>query len=291
MISFHTQRDVIRRTLIRSTIAIITAAVLALLLSFALFGTDPSKGVSAGYATAVLIAASVIVSGMIGSALTYNSARSLQKLALIRAELWRVSRTDQLTGLLNRRGFTEAAACALERAKQENTPTAALMCDVDRFKMINDRFGHQFGDAVLVEIGGILRAHAKDKGMIVGRHGGEEFAVLLLGTDADEAMQAAGAVREACAAKEVLHGGISTQVTISIGLAPSQPGPTLEAMLRDADRALYKAKESGRNRVVLAELSSEAIAPPIAPEGQHPIVWVAKLRDIPNQEALIPPGR
>ncbi|MDB5581598.1 MAG: hypothetical protein JWR80_6774 [Bradyrhizobium sp.] len=80
--------------------------------------------------------------------MSYRANLALQHLPLARAELWRISRTDQLTGLLNRRGFDEAAIAALKKAHGENLPAVALMCDIDRFKTINDQFGHGFGDAV-----------------------------------------------------------------------------------------------------------------------------------------------
>jgi diguanylate cyclase (GGDEF)-like protein len=88
--------------------------------------------------------------------------------------------------------------------------------------------------------------------MIVGRHGGEEFAALLLGKSAAEALQTAEAIRRACAAEEVRHDGASTRVTVSIGLAPCEQEPSLDMLLRDADMALYRAKDAGRDRVMVA---------------------------------------
>jgi len=265
MASFHTERDVLRRTLIRTVISVAAASAVNLLLSLAFFGTDPDAMVSTGYATMIFLVEIAIVSGLIGFIMSYKSSRSLQRFALIQTELWQVSRTDQLTGLLNRRGFIEAAASALETS-DENITAVAFMCDVDRFKLINDSLGHEFGDAVLVEVANLLSAHAKENGMIVGRHGGEEFAGLLFCKDVEEAMQAANSIRETCASMEIVHDGASVQITISIGLAPSDHNPSLYGMIRHADRALYQAKEAGRNRVIVAKIAHEETSPPLAPE-------------------------
>ena len=141
----------------------------------------------------------------------------MRDLTLARSELARLSHTDQLTGLLNRRGFDAAAALALRSACATGVPAVIFMCDVDRFKSINDRFGHAFGDKVLVEIAGVLRAFSGKDGAIVGRHGGEEFAALMVGITHEQAAQYAENLRQACAAREILIDGNSTSVTISIG--------------------------------------------------------------------------
>ena len=254
MPSFHTERDVLRRTIFQSLVGVVVSASASLLMSLTMFGTDPARQISVGHAVAVSAAASVLVSIFVGSILSYRGSRTLQKLALIRAELWRLSRTDQLTGLPNRRGFSEAAAEALDKAQRQKVQAVAFMLDIDHFKSINDQFGHDFGDVVLAEIGRLLSKHAKTNGMIVGRQGGEEFAALLLGNDTERAMQTAETIRQECAATQILHGGTFVQVTISIGLARSEQQPSLERILRRADRALYEAKAAGRNRIVPAEL-------------------------------------
>lgn len=254
--SFHTHRDVLRRTAIIAVIASVSSAAMALLGTIALFGADPTRTVSAGDVVTASVVLAATVAAILSSAMGYRSSLILQRLALIRAELWRVSRTDQLTGLLNRLGFAEAAQTAIQDANRENVPTVAMMCDVDRFKNINDEFGHQFGDAVLAEMGNLLSHYSKNRSMIVGRHGGEEFVALLFGSEAEEAMQTAEAIREACAARDIMHGGVSTRVTVSIGLSLSDRHPMLDILLRDADRALYHAKENGRNRVVLMPVAA-----------------------------------
>jgi diguanylate cyclase (GGDEF)-like protein len=96
------------------------------------------------------------------------------------------------------------------------------MCDIDRFKAINDRFGHEFGDRVLVQITDILRSFANENRMLVARHGGEEFTILMVGITNEQAAQYAEDIRRACAAKEVMSADLSVRVTISIGLTVSR---------------------------------------------------------------------
>ena len=171
----------------------------------------------------------------------------------------RISCTDQLTGLLNRRGFDEAAASALSIANEANLTTTVLMCDLDRFKTINDRFGHEFGDKVLVLVAGVLRLFAQETGALVARHGGTEFAALLVGLTAENAARYAEDLRHACA-KEVCGEDISTFVTISIGLAVSRGKIDLSKIMRTADQALYVAKHRGRNRVAKVDAIAGSIA-------------------------------
>ena len=132
------------------------------------FGTDPNATVRAGFVTNSVIMIGIVVSALLTAGLSYRSALVMRELALARAELLRISCTDQLTGLLNRRGFDEAAISALTKAHEANLTTTVLMCDIDRFKTINDRFGHEFGDKVLIAIGDVLRSFAGNSPMSGG---------------------------------------------------------------------------------------------------------------------------
>ena len=245
-------RKALRRTLRLTAVSLLASTATTLLLIAALFGTDPHATITVGYAATVMLSASTLCSSLLCFSMSHKSSQTLKRLARVQAELWKTSRTDELTGLLNRRGFVEAADIALARAREEQIPAVALMCDIDRFKTLNDTFGHDFGDAALVKLGNLLRAQSEMTEMIVGRHGGEEFVALLLGKTAAEAMQTAEAIRQACAAQQVSHDGTSARITVSIGIAPSERDPSLEMLLRDADKALYRAKDAGRDRVMLA---------------------------------------
>src|SRR3984893_19603397 len=145
-IQLITHGDALRHTAKRVVVAVSLTVALTLAMTLLQFGTDLDASVRAGFVTASVVGIVLIVSALLPAGLSYRSALVMQELALTRAELLRISRTDQLTGLLNRRGFDEAAVAALVKAHQENLPVVALMCDIDRFKAINDRFGHQLGD-------------------------------------------------------------------------------------------------------------------------------------------------
>jgi diguanylate cyclase (GGDEF)-like protein len=155
---------------------------------------------------------------------------------------------DPLTELHNRRAFMELAGRELARARREGVPTALLMIDLDHFKAINDQYGHQAGDRVLADIAARLRATVRSADL-PGRYGGEEFCVLLPCTGADEAQRIAERVRAAVAQRPL--GGLPAPVTVSIGAAcATNPGLSLDQLLREADDRLYTAKAAGRNRVV-----------------------------------------
>jgi diguanylate cyclase (GGDEF)-like protein len=134
------------------------------------------------------------------------------------------------------------------------------MCDIDHFKSINDRFGHEIGDKVLVGMADVLHSFARKDGVLVARYGGEEFAALMIGISGDQAEQYAEEIRKACAAKEIPTGEACERVTISIGFTVSHGDVELANMMRIADQALYAAKRRGRDRVVQADRRSLEIA-------------------------------
>jgi diguanylate cyclase (GGDEF)-like protein len=259
-IQITTHGDALRHTAGRIIVAVFLTVVLTVTMILAQFGADTEATVRVGLMMTSGIATGVIISALLAGGLTYRSALVMRELTLTRAELLRISRTDQLTGLLNRRGFDEAAIPALRKALDANLPTVVLMCDIDRFKAINDRFGHEFGDKVLVQIADILRSSADKSSMLVARHGGEEFTILMVGITNEQAAQYAEDIRRACAAKEVMSDGLSARVTISIGLTISRNEVDLSKIMRIADQALYAAKHRGRNRVERADKLSIPIA-------------------------------
>lgn len=255
-----TLRDALRHTVGRSAVSVGLTVVLTLSLCLLQFGPDPDAWVRVGFVTKSSILMSMMVSGLLTAALSYRSALTMRELALTRAELQRISGTDQLTGLLNRRGFDQAAESALAKARDANLPTTVLMCDIDRFKAINDQFGHDFGDKVLIAVAQVLCSFTERRQMLVARHGGEEFAVVMTGVSKERAAQYAEDLRQACAAEAVVGEGASANVTISIGLAESYGEMDLSKLMRMADQALYAAKHRGRNRVVWADVLADLIA-------------------------------
>lgn len=255
-----TRGDALRHTARRVAVAVSLTAVMVTVTTLLHLGTDFDASVQVGDVFFTSICAGVAISTVLAAGLTYRSALLMQDLTLARSELSRLSHTDQLTGLLNRRGFDAAAALALRSAFALGAPAVIFMCDVDRFKSINDRFGHEFGDKVLIEIAGVLRAVAGKDGAIVGRHGGEEFAALMVGITHEQAAQYAEDIRQACAAREISIDGNSTSVTISIGFTVAHDEIDLSKIMRVADRALYIAKHGGRNQVARVDAPSLAAA-------------------------------
>ena len=138
--------------------------------------------------------------------------------------------------------------------------TAVRMRDIDRFKAINDAFGHDFGDRVLIHISDVMRLFGKQRQVLVARHGGEEFAILMIGVTPEQAAHDAEKLRLACAAKEGFSEDMSAGVTISIGLAVSHGEISLATIMRTADQALYAAKHRGRNRVARADATANSVA-------------------------------
>lgn len=161
---------------------------------------------------------------------------------------------DYLTNLFNRRFFMEQAEVELARAKRYGKPLSLLMLDIDHFKNINDTYGHKSGDIVLQKLSGLLLEKLRTVD-VVGRIGGEEFAILLPESNLNNAIEVAERLREDTAETEVkLEGGKIVHLTVSIGIAMlNDRDINLDVMFNLADQALYKAKNGGRNKVCVAE--------------------------------------
>ena len=176
-----TRGDALRHTAGRVAVTVSLTVVMTTATMLFQLGTDLNASVGVGAVIISTVCAAVVISALLAGGLSFRSALLMRDLTLARSELAQISRTDQLTGLLNRRGFDESASLTLRSAFAAKLPAVFFMCDVDHFKSINDRFGHAFGDKVLVEIAEVLRTFAGKDGVLVGRHGGEEFAALMIG--------------------------------------------------------------------------------------------------------------
>ncbi|MBU1777485.1 MAG: GGDEF domain-containing protein, partial [Gammaproteobacteria bacterium] len=166
-----------------------------------------------------------------------------------------LSKTDALTGISNRRSFFECGAQIISYCERNGLPLSTIVMDVDHFKCINDTHGHHFGDITLRQIGRILEAEFR-KSDVIGRLGGEEFAILLPHTTLEEAQELAEKLRHTIAATPIIVQEKQMSITVSIGVASG--AYDLGTLLPRADAAMYQAKTEGRNRTVIAGQFKEA---------------------------------
>lgn len=182
-----------------------------------------------------------------------------RELELANKRLRKLSITDGLTNLFNHRHIHELLHEEFERTRRSGEPMAVVMLDLDRFKQVNDTFGHPTGDVILYETARILRETAREIDM-VGRYGGEEFIVLLPGADEEAATQFAERVRNAVATHRFRDEANEVRMTISGGVSsfPDRDIDHPDVLIKRADQALYSAKESGRDRIVRASEIADA---------------------------------
>ena len=183
------------------------------------------------------------------------------------AEITARSETDTLSGLLNRRGFEERAESLLAAALRTGMPGAMVVADLDHFKAINDSHGHEAGDRVIRAFADMLGATA-DERAVIGRLGGEEFAVFIPGTNLATARLYAEGVRTGFSGLSIASLGPDCRVSASFGVAPLAEGDSLSDLLRRTDAALYEAKKSGRDRVCVSEPDTE-MPPTALPHGER----------------------
>lgn len=175
-----------------------------------------------------------------------NLRRLYEELTEAHRQLAEQSRRDPMTGVLNRAAFRSQAEENLRRAAG-----ALLLIDVDHFKQVNDRFGHQLGDDALKIVAAAIRQAVRAQD-IIGRIGGEEFAVYLPGAPHEVASSVAERIRASVEASAIRAGdGADVPVTVSIGVAPTDRTDALDERMRVADQHLYRAKHAGRNQVVM----------------------------------------
>ncbi len=176
---------------------------------------------------------------------------SQQNLAVANIELQRLASLDCLTGIANRRRLDQTLEAEWQRGQRDHKPLALLICDVDNFKHYNDSYGHPAGDLCLQKVAAVLSGNLKRPADLAARFGGEEFAIVLPNTDLAGALVVAEACRSHLEKLPIAAGEGGKPLTISIGVAcmvPSAEG-SIEALLAQADKALYQAKNTGRNRV------------------------------------------
>lgn len=178
-----------------------------------------------------------------------NLAEKLHRLEDATETISRLARTDELTGLHNRRSFNESFTLALSVARRHDHPLSLISIDLDHFKDVNDKCGHSIGDLVLIEFANLLKEMVRVED-IASRWGGEEFIILLPETNLEEATRLADRIRSAFELQPSSAAPLA--VTASFGVAQLQSSENEDALIRRVDDALYAAKREGRNRVMIA---------------------------------------
>jgi diguanylate cyclase (GGDEF)-like protein len=232
--------------------AIAAVSMVMLPTSFWMLTRTESTPVLMGIGAAMLFVALTRASRVISSAFHENFLLTHQ-LKESKEVAERQARIDALTGLHNRLAFAELAQCAIRHCQRSGLPYAAIVLDVDNFKSINDKRGHAVGDQALQHVAGVLQNSLR-RSDVCARVGGEEFAVLLPGTEEKAAIMVAEKIRESIAYHPLETSEGLLENTVSVGVA-SMP-LELDALLQLADKAMYAAKQAGRNCVVCHPVNS-----------------------------------
>jgi diguanylate cyclase (GGDEF)-like protein len=251
----------IRLTLIGLTLVSIALSVgLAILALWLTTSGDPDALVPEREIWANMIFFSALIPAIVCPTVVHALLNTLRELHLARAELDAIAHRDPLTGLLNRRGFDEAAAALIGQAATRSEQVSAILCDIDHFKRINDTHGHDCGDMAIRHVANLIRTTLSAGAKVtLGRQGGEEFAVIATGLSVRELARIAEKLRATVAATPFNWEGEDITITISLGTSMSSSSrANVKSLLSGADEALYEAKRRGRNRVVQARFSAAA---------------------------------
>ncbi len=186
---------------------------------------------------------------------TEDLEREKAELLRTREQMRHYAEQDYLTGLFNHRIIVERLRGEVDRSQRERAPMSVILADLDKFKNVNDTYGHPSGDLMLKKIGAVFQSLVRSYDW-VGRYGGEEFLLVLPGTNYTSACKRAEQLRKAVQAAQVMVGDEAIRVTVSIGVASGFPSD-YEEMIRAADLALYRAKDNGRNCMVATEIETE----------------------------------
>ena len=214
-----------------------------------------------GHASGLLISA--FVGAAVGFIMTFVMMLVLRDLERMHQQLEYIARTDSLTQAFNRRYFMDVLAYEMEKSMRYGDPLTLILFDIDNFKAVNDRYGHNAGDVVLQSISQLCSTETRQPD-IFARVGGEEFACLLSGSSANNYAILAERLRQQVQNLVTEYEQHSIQVTISLGVALYQAGMTRpEDLLKQADIALYRAKEQGKNRV--EKHSIQELGPHVSP--------------------------
>lgn len=246
------------------------------LVAWNLFGVSHDAWGLMGTILAIAFAAQMVMNSRSALHRERRLVRTAAQLREVSAELDRLARTDPLTGILNRRAFFDLLGVEFRRSRRYSRHLSVLMLDLDNFKRVNDQWGHPFGDYVLKATAHIIAANVRESD-ILGRYGGEEFALALPETARDQAIVVGEKLRQALEAFEFRSDGLPSpdgpplKMTISIGVAsmPVEMDQDEFELIHRADRALYEAKRSGKNQVVCFGLGTVSRGEPVSPVRQE----------------------
>jgi diguanylate cyclase (GGDEF)-like protein len=193
--------------------------------------------------------------------LTLSAQLQSQEVQRLNNELQQQANTDGLTGLANRARFSQFLQCAFVHSQSQHQPLSLLFLDLDHFKSINDRYGHQAGDEVLMRLAKLLQSQVR-KTELVARYGGEEMVIVMPGAEEKLAMSVAQRIQKALASEQFSFYGQTIPLTVSIGVAVNTPGSAAfespEALVKAADESVYAAKAAGRNCVQIRSTTLRA---------------------------------
>jgi diguanylate cyclase (GGDEF)-like protein len=224
--------------------AFLTSVLIALRVSIAY------TTLTAGELWPVILSVSAVPTILIGLIIRFRMRGSLEQIIKAQQELVCLAWTDGLTGLLNRPGFYAVAAEAFVETRRPGWPISALACDIDAFRGLNVRYGHEAGDLALRNLAQMLEESIGRRCAILGRQGGDEFAIFLPGIDLREAVMIAECLHGICEARALVEQDPAQKFTISVGVATEASGASeLGCLLRRADAALQQAKRAGGNQV------------------------------------------
>lgn len=200
-------------------------------------------------ASVLTVVVGLVLHRWITQPLNLRLSKTMESLREARLIAERLAHTDALTGILNRRAFFDRFEQEWLKSERTGTPLSLLLLDIDFFKTVNDTHGHQAGDAVLIQIARLIESSCRPYDH-VGRYGGEEFCIVLANTALGTANDIAERVRAVIATASISHDGCSLPVTVSIGVSQRDAAtPDMTDLIESADKALFEAKRSGRNRV------------------------------------------
>jgi diguanylate cyclase (GGDEF)-like protein len=238
--------DEIRSTTIEVVTAIFALASLSSLL-IALRVSVVCTSLSASELWQIILSVSAAPAILIGLIIAARMRQTLAGLKITHEELVSLAMIDGLTGLLNGPGFDAVAAEDFEEARRSGQPVSALVCDIDAFRGLNERYGHEAGDRALRNLAEVLEeAFGRCRSAILGRRGGDEFVILLPGIDLKEAVTIAEGLCQACEARALVQQDPAAKFTISIGVGTEASGTSdFGGLLRQTDAALYRAKRGG----------------------------------------------